>query len=141
MANEAQVRGSVSIRKGNKVYVSPPNSFNATVSGYGGPSPGVILCSTSGTDVDLSEITTPGLTFIKNQDSTNYVDVGVWNPDQSEFYPLLRLLAGEGYPVRLSPQVNQEVSGTGSGTTGQSNTLRIKANTAACLVLVEVNDE
>ena len=140
MANEAVIQCSLQITKGAKQYRSTPSSFRADVSGSGGPTPGAILVSTAGTDVDLTQLTSPGLCRIQNTDDVNYVEVGVWNPDQSEFYPLLSLLPGESYVVRLSPSINKEYSGVGTGTTGENNTLRIKATNQPCLVIVEAFD-
>ncbi len=70
-----------------------------------------------------------------NQDSTNFVEFGIW--DGTSFYPVGRLLAGESYVLRLSPNLGEEY-GTGTGTTGEGiNTLRFKADTASVNVLVE----
>lgn len=130
MANEATVVSQLTILKGNLQETTLPGSFTATVSGTKGPTPGVVTATTDGVDVDLSELTTPGLCVIRNLDATNWVEVGVYNPDQSEFYPLMRILPGEHYVIRLSPNVNQEYAGTGTGTTGQLNTLRIQSANA-----------
>lgn len=140
MANEATIQTSLQIVKGSKQYRSIPSSFRADVSGSGGPTPGAILVSTAGTDVDLTQLTSPGLCRIQNTDAGNYVEVGVWNPDQSEFYPLMRILPGESYVLRLSPQINKEYSGVGTGTTAEHNTLRIKAANQPCVVIVEAFD-
>lgn len=140
MADEATIRTALQIKVGNLTYVSQPSAFTADVSVANGPTPGVVTCSTNGTDITLSQLASPGLCRIMNIDDTNYVDVGIWSADQSEFLPFMRVLAGESYVIRLSPAINQEWAGTGTGTTAGVNTLRIKANTAACNVLVEAFD-
>lgn len=135
MSNEARVRGSLTIRKNNIDYTSKPTSFLADVAVAIGPTPGAIAVSTAGVDVDLSQLTTPGLAVLHNLGTSGYVEVGVW--DGVSYYPLLELLPGEVYPVRLSRNLGQEY-GTGTGTTGLAvNTLRLKANGAACVVVVE----
>ena len=134
MSNEATVRGSLQISTTNLKYRSYPTSFQADVSGEVGPTPGAFSASTDGTDVDLTELTTPGLAIIKNLDATNYVEVGIW--DGLEFYPLIEIGPGEQYPVKLSRNIGNSY-GTGTGTLGADTSMRIKADTAACVVVVE----
>lgn len=138
MANEFDARLSVSIKKGNLDYQSRPTDFQADQVGDGGPTPGTILCSTDGTDVDLTELTTPGIAWIMNLDVTNYVEVGVWDATALVFYPFMELLPGEFFVVRLSRYIQQEFSGTGTHDTASSSRLRVKAIGAACRVRVEV---
>ena len=136
MADEAQVRSSLQIVEGKVDYRSQPTVFLANVAaGTKGPTPGALTATVAGIDVSLTELTTPGLCRIMNLDGTNFVEVGIW--DGSTFYPLMDLLAGETFVIRLSAALGQEF-GTGTGTTGGPvNTLRIKADTASCDVLVE----
>lgn len=137
MADEASIRCSLQIINSPLEYGSKPTQFNADVSGIKGPSPGAVAVSTAGTDIDLSELTTPGLCRIMNLDATNYVEFGIWDPEGSKFYPLGEILAGETYVLRLSRNLQEEF-GTGTGTTGDdTNRLRFKADTAAVDVLVE----
>ncbi len=142
MANEASIVSSLAIRKqtGSIVqidYQSRPSAFKVTVTGRKGPVPGAIAVSTGGTDVDLSELTTPGLCRLSNQDATNYVEYGIWEPATTTFYPFGEIGPGESYVVKLSRNFLEEYSGTGTGTTAPTNTFRMKANGAACNVLVE----
>lgn len=135
MANEAQIRTSLQITIGNTEYRNQPTAFVADVSVGKGPTPGAFTATTAGTDTDLSELTVPGLCRIQNLDTTNFVEVGIW--DGTTFYPMLDLLAGESYVLRLSANLSQEFV-TGTGTVGASiNTLRFKADTASVIVLVE----
>lgn len=140
MADEAQIRVSLQIDKDNVSYRSSPTGFTADVSIGKGPTPGAITAAVTGTDIDFSQLTSLGWCHLRNLDDTNYVQFGVWNPDQSEFYPILRLLPGESVIVRLDPHLNQEYASTGTGTTGQLNTFRVKAANAPCYVLVEAFD-
>lgn len=135
MAGEAQLRSSLSIRKGNQVYQSAPTYFTADVDGVGGPTPGLIRVPTTGVEIDLSALTTPGLCRLQNIDSTNYVTIGVY--DGSRFFPVLELKAGESYPLRLSRHLNAEYVGTGTGTNSDINKLWAVANTASIYLLVE----
>jgi hypothetical protein len=144
MSGEAQLQVSLQINKndadGVVQYRSYPTQFTADVDGAMGPTPGAFLASIYGTDVDLSELTTPGLCRISNQDPANYVTFGTCDPETDKFYPLGEILPGEFYLLRLSRWLGQEYagSGTGTGTSGaKTNTLRFVAHTAACVVLVE----
>lgn len=141
MADEATLNISLQITKDNLQYRSNPTGFKADVSGNSGPTPGTITVTQAGTDVDLSELTTPGLCRIQNLSTEYEIEVGVWNPDQSEFYPVMALLPGESYVIRLSTSINREYEGTGTGTSAEANTLRIKVLTGVTAkVLVEAFD-
>lgn len=142
MANEIRVQTSLQIRKGSQVYQSQPTSFNADMAGSRGPTPGAILISRNGTDVDLSQLTAlGGLCRLMNLDDTNWVEYGVYEPATFRFYPLGEILPGESYVIRLSRWLGYEVgTGVGTGSIGGSNTFRLKANAAACVVLVEAFD-
>lgn len=142
MANEAQVRGSLQILKKSGTitlidYGSKPTTFQATVTGTKGPVPGAFTVTVLGTDVDFSELTTPGLCVFKNLDPTNFVTYGIWDPENSKFFPLGELLPGEVFPIRLSRDLQEEFQ-TGTGTTGaDTNRLRFKADTVSLDVSVE----
>lgn len=137
MADEATIRASLQIDSGNLSYSSKPTAFQADVAGSKGPVPGAITVSVDGTDVDLSELTTPGLCRIMNLDDTNYVTVGIYDTSATEFYPLLELLPGETFVFRLSRVVGLEVEAPGTGTYAGATSMRVRANTAPCNVLVE----
>lgn len=130
MSDEAQIRSSLQINKGNLRYSSQPTAFRADVSGTNGPTPGAIAVATTGTNVSFAALTTPGLCRLMNLDSTNYVTWGIY--DGAFFFPLGEILPGESYVIRLSRILGSESPGTGTG-----NSLRMVANTAACNVAVE----
>lgn len=142
MANEAQVRSSLQITKksGNRTqleYRSQPTVFNADVTGTKGPVPGAMTATVLGTNVDFGELTTPALCRISNLDVNNFVTIGIWDPENSKFFPIDEILPGESYVRRLSRDLQEEFQ-TGTGTTGEdTNRLRIKADTASVNVLVE----
>lgn len=142
MSGEAQVRASLQIlKKTGEVeqinYQSKPTVFKADVAGTKGPSPGAVTVTVEGTDVDFGELTTPALCRIQNQDATNFLEYGVWDPEGDTFYPLGEILPGESYVLRLSRYLQQEF-GTGTGTTGaETNRLRLRADTASVNANVE----
>lgn len=146
MANEARINSSLQISNVTSSaldYASRPSSFNADVgSGAAGPTPGIVVATVQGVSVDLTKITTPGgFCRIINLDPTNFVEVGIWDPEGATFYPLMELLAEEFYVIRLARNLQQEY-GTGTGTTGAgTNRLRLKADTASCDVVVEAFDK
>src|SRR5690606_17839367 len=121
MANEATITCSLRILKGSLDYVSRPEQFRADVSVAKGSTPGNQTIPVGGKSIDLSELTTPGFCRIMNLDETNYVEFGTYDPDTDVFYPLLEIGPGESYIYKLSRNLNEEYSGTGTGTTGPSN--------------------
>lgn len=139
MADEATLTVSLRIAKGNLIYQSFPQAFTADMTGTKGPTPGAITATTVGTLVDLSQLTQPGLCRLMNLDASNYVTVGMYDPQTLKFYPLLELLPGETFPLRLSRDLAEEYgTSPGTGTTGQANNrLMVRANAASCVVLVE----
>ncbi len=135
MANEFSVRTSLQLKIGNQNYQSQPTSFQATQVGLGGPTPGQITALTTGTDVDLSQLVTPGLCRLMNLDPTNYVEYGIRDPGTGSFYPLGEIQPGETYVLRFSRNLLEAFVGT--GTTGDVNKFTIRASVASCKVLVE----
>lgn len=138
MANEINVTWSLNINKTN-LKEQQSESFQATMNTAGGPTPGQVLIDTDGTDITISQVTSPGWAWFKNLDATNYVQWGIWEDATTTFYPVGQLLAGESCIFRLSPYFGQEYSGTGTGTSSPgAYTLRFKADTADVKVQVRV---
>lgn len=143
MPNEATIQSSLQILfpSGVADYRGQPTQFNADVGVDAGPYVGVKSVTQAGINIDLSALTSlGGFCRFHNQDtvasSTNYVEVGAWD-GTAIFFPLLELLPGETYVVRLSRNLGEEF-GTGTGTTGAGNNfLRLKAFNATVNVLVE----
>ena len=141
MAGEARVHSTLTIRKqsGSVVvmdYRHAGGVFTADVDGTFGPTPGAFQVSTSGTDVDLSKLTTPGLCRITNLDSTNYVSFGTYDPDTDVYAPVGEVLPGESYVIRLSRFLARELTGTGT-LPGSNASLRFVAQNSPVNVLVE----
>ena len=133
MANEATLTNQITIRKsdagGNVLleYRSTPTSFRMDVSGTVGPSPGAILITTAGVTVDFGDLTVPGLCWFANLGDAYPFDVGIWDPDNSKFFPLAVVHPHRFWSLELSPRLNEEY-GTGTGTGGAAdNRLRVKA--------------
>lgn len=134
MANEAQIRSSLAIRAGEIDYQSRPTAFRVDVEGRFGPSPGTVAVGTTNTgqQIDLSAFTTPGMAVIQNYDSVNYVEIGIYEPVTSTFYPLLEIGPGELYVMKLTRNLLEEYVGT--GTSGPTNELRARATGGTCNV-------
>lgn len=145
MANEAQVRISLSIRKTeNQIvvldYKSPSGSFQVDVDGTKGPAIGAITITTEGTDIDFGELATPSLCILGNQDSENYYEYGMYDPIAGVFDPMGEVGPGEAYLVKLSRNLLSSFDevGTGTGTGGQGpKTFRLKAHGADLVALVQ----
>lgn len=140
MADEITVRVSIRVSKGTLYHQSNPTAFTADMAGTGGPSPGTIVATTAGTDVYFTGLTEPGVCTMQNYDPDNFVQVGIYEPTGAVFYPMLEILPGEIWPMRLSRNLFEQYSGSGTGTSPQENKLRIKADVASCKVQVNAFD-
>lgn len=96
-----------------------------TQSGEGGGGPGVVNVGTTEDTVSLGDIT-PGRIVLQNLDDTNYVEYG---PATGSY--LCRLLPGASAGVGGPPDTINLTTGA---------TIYIKANTAACDVLIIAYD-
>lgn len=138
MSNEATVRSSLRVRfpDGNLDYSPPVRQFRASVSVERGPTPGYLNITTTGENVLFDELTNPGLCRIKNLDTANYVEFGLH--DGGIFHPWGEVLPGEEYVFRFSRNFRQELDvSPGTGSTADVNTFFLRANTAACGVIVD----
>lgn len=135
MSNEATVSSGLVINKNSLQYQSRPASHRVDVTGTKGPTPGALAVAVTGVNVDLSQLTTPGLCRITNLESSggNYVMVGKY--DGTSFHPLMEVGPGESYVIKLYRYLSAEWVGT--GTPADVNTMRLMADTAAVNVLVE----
>lgn len=138
MADEATVKSDLRVRfpDGNLNYRPPPTNFRATVSLEKGPTPGFLSISVDGENVLFEELVNPGLCRIENLSAVNYVEYGLH--DGTLFHPWGEVLPGEVYVFRFSRNFREEVAVTpGTGTTADVNTFYVKANTAACGVIID----
>jgi len=116
MANEITVSGNLSCDNGGFKFSTREGSIRVTQTAQGGGGPGVVSVTTSDATVALANVSTPGYLFVKNLDSTNYVEIG---PTSGGIVPFIRLRAGEFAVFRVAA----------------SATIRAQANTATCKVL------
>jgi len=137
MANEFTITSGLSLSvapaSGNRQYRSVPTQFQADLEDLRGPTPGHLLVATTGTDVSLAQLATPGFCRVQNLDTANYVTLGIY--DGASYFPLMEIGPEEFYVFKLYRFFGSEFVGT--GTPSDVNTLRLKADTAACKVLVE----
>lgn len=137
MADEIRVTTQLNVTN------SPVNETRSDVSiitqvTKGAHSPGEVTVATTGTDISLSQVGIPGVCRVKNLDTTNFVEIGVKEPSTGFFYPMLEVGPGEGYVFKLSRNIRQEYTGTGTGTSAGTNTMHAKANTGACRVVFDI---
>lgn len=135
MTREIRFNYGLQIDKDNLHYRPAAIQFSADMDTASGPTPGVITATTHGTTVSFAGITTPGVCTITNLDATNYVEVGIW--DGASFFPLMEVLPGESWPLRLSRFLGSEYGTSTPGTATQTgNVLRVRAHLASCKVVV-----
>lgn len=139
MANEALVTSGLILIADNLKYRTAVPSFRADVTGRKGPTPGAVTVPTTGVNVDLSQLTTPGLCVLKNLDAEVAFDWGLYDSDILRFFKVGRVLAGEQYVLRLHPELDEDYGSTGTGTIDRSNNvhLRLVAPTRQLFASVE----
>lgn len=124
MANEITFSFNLSVIEQTNSFLDKryQNNWQADLATSKGPSIGAQTISVAGEDIDLSELTTPGIAIIKNLDKANFVEIGI-NAPTDGFVPLAELLPGEEYVIRFSRNLG---------------TLHMRANTAQVVVGLDV---
>lgn len=92
--------GQLTISKGGAVFARQINmmaAISASVPGAAGGSP---LIGTAAQELDLSQVTAPGVCYVRNSDATNFVTLGTLV--DSNYVPFLKLLPGEAWPFRAA---------------------------------------
>jgi hypothetical protein len=115
MANEITVTSGIRVTNGNSSFAQAAKTKSFDQAAIGGPTPGAISVGTSEESTAFPELTTEGWLYMQNNDATNYVQ---WGFSTGVYGG--RLKAGESALFRMEPGL----------------TLYLKANTAACNVLV-----
>jgi hypothetical protein len=115
MANEITVTTGIGVLNGNSSFQQQTKTKSIDQAAIGGPTPGAISVGTSEESTAFPELTTEGWLYLQNNDATNYVQ---WGFSTGVYGG--RLKAGESALFRMEPSL----------------TLYLKANTAACNVLV-----
>lgn len=101
MANEISIKASLDVVKG---YLSHNRqvSFKADIAtAKPNVAAGSQAIGTSPEAITYGDVTstTGAVAWFRNLDDTNYVEIGAFvNPI---FYPIIRLLPGEAYPIRI----------------------------------------
>lgn len=121
MANEIKVTASMSCTNGNFIFPAVGTAQQSiTQTTLGGGVPGYVSIGTSEEDIVTTDVGTLGWMWMKNLDSTNYIQ---WGPKSAgAMVAVGRLHAGEAVVLRLEPGI----------------TLRMIANTAACKLQIHV---
>ena len=121
MADEITVSLKMFAENGN--YVSSRTTLNRKLDqAAAGERGGIQNIGTTEETLDSTGLTTPGLLFVENLDTTNYVEIGVL--DGGSYRNMGRLVAGE----------SAEAGGMCLIPVAPSVTVQLKANTAACNV-------
>jgi hypothetical protein len=100
MANEIRTSVRLQVTKGNLTIDRSTNSGRATMSGTRMSSVVQNIGTTYEAVSISSEVGTAGWAYLKNNDTTNYVEVGL--EVSAAFHPFLKLKAGEAAVLRLA---------------------------------------
>lgn len=142
MAKEVRITAGMTVRKINSadgitlIDFRQSGGFTADMTGRKGPTPGAVLAklaANGGTQVDLSGLTQPFWCWMENLGPANgdaptaadYVEVGIWNAQDTSFSPLMEFAAGVRLPIPLSRNVQEVFQGPGSGTSAGGETARL----------------
>lgn len=115
MANEISVAARLRVLNGSLSFDLNLGTVTFDQAAVGGPTPGYLTIGTTEESVAFGELGTEGWMIMQNLDETNYVEWGFATTVYGG-----RLEAGEPALFRLNP----------------STTLYLKANTAACKVVI-----
>ena len=132
MANEWTIQSTATVSNGNLKYSHRPAAFRLTQTTKNGPTPGAVSATTSGVTVSLAQLTTPGIVILTNTDATNYVSIGLYTGGTT-YRPFAEIAAGESYVFKLARDIL-------TANTADS-VLRLKADTATCIVMVQAFDK
>lgn len=101
MADEITINATLSIDNGNYAATRRTSRLQATQSTLGGNA-AVQSVSTSYEALALGDVSTEGWCYVRNLDSTNFVELGL--EVSSTFYGFTKLEAGEPALFRVSDQ-------------------------------------
>lgn len=103
MAGEINLSFTLRCQNGNYDYNRSVQQTIDQTSAAGGV-PGYQNIGTTHEQIGgLADMTNEGIAVIRNLDDTNFVEVGV--DVAAAFYPLVKVLPGEAYVMRLAPGV------------------------------------
>lgn len=131
MSNEGNYTFQLSVRKSSGQIInfdySRQKSFTFDVNDTKGPTPGAMTIPTGGKIFRLPELAIPGIAVFRNFDTVNYYEYGPYDPDSGKFYPWGEVLPGEEWPFRFCRNILERFYNTGTGTTGRSMYIMVKA--------------
>ena len=123
MANEITVTARVRVSNGNYTFDKNLSKTDDQTTAAGG-NPGVVTIGTSEEDISFGDLTDPGVCILQNLDDTNWVEYG--KKDGSGNMQAIGVLRAEGLPHLIELR--------------NGATLRMKADTASCKVLILAQD-
>ena len=146
MSREITVTSTMTIRKldadGSTVLIdrSYSGSWIGDMTGAKGPTPGALevgVMGSGGTPITFAQLTQPGEAWVEHQgrvdgsasEADDYIMVGIHDPEDAKFWPVLELRPGRRLPLPLSRHLGQsaDMTGPGTGTAGQGETARLLA--------------
>lgn len=106
MANEITINSSLRVQKGTidirRRTVAAGLKATMTGSSYSCNVQNIPVATTGTALVIAAGVATQGWSFFQNNDTTNYVEIGVQSTAGTIFLPCFRLNAGEGIAARLA---------------------------------------
>lgn len=105
MANEIQANFVMKVSKGGVTYINEASAKTLTLAAAAPSVSRYTVTATTaaqGVALDLGDVAVNGICWLENTDATNYCDVGV-RDGGGTFIPLIRLLPGEAWPIRVTP--------------------------------------
>ncbi len=141
MSREFSIRAALSAanRSGSSTTLPYNRSFaisdDLLNGNFKGPSPGAFDVPTTGVDVDLSALTSPGWAILANLSSTYTIEFGIH--DGTVFHPLGELPPLAAIPFKFSTNLGEEHTISGTGTTTDVNTFHMKSYGGTATGLVE----
>lgn len=139
MTREFTIRHTANLRNGNTAYDTPQSkgSYNLNQETEGAYVPGQITVPTTGVDIDLTELGTPGYWEGYNLDDTNTVELCIH--DGSIAHPFQELPPGGKLMSGYFPRsLGEERTVPGTGTSAVVNTLMAIANVASCKIVLNI---
>lgn len=130
MANEVQVRTQIIINNGNLKH--NPGQFQFTddaVASPGlGPAPGAFIAEADGTDVDLSQFTTPAWIELANLENSDGATVGwgVYDVENDKYIPVGKLKPGWRIPFCLDELFGSELQPSAISTGTDVGNIRLR---------------
>ena len=120
MADEITIKPYLKLLKGNHTQTISPTAYTVDQTGIGAWHSVQNIGTSEESITSFGDVTTEGWTYLRNLDTTNYVQIGFATTDYG-----MRLEAGETACFRMEPAAD----------------LFLKANTAACEVEIFIAED